>query len=386
MCGAPGRIRLHLVWSSIPRPPRFDIVLVAVLVGVAITETLTSSELEVDVRTVAGAVLTPLPLLWRRTAPLGAMVAVFVLWPASGASDSLYTFVCGLVAAYSCGGHPDARRAYAGAAVIGVFIAAALAFSDRGGAADFLFITILFGGGWALGRVVHERTLRGAAAERRAERAELDREAAIADERRRIARELHDVVAHTVSLMIVQTGVVRRRLRHDRPEEGELLAEVEETGREAIAELRRLLGILRTDDDGPALAPQPGIAQLEPLLAQVRAAGLPVEVRVEGDPVALAPGVDLAAYRIVQESLTNSLKHAKAGRAHVVLRYGDAELGIEVTDDGLGESGHAANGTGHGLIGMRERVALYGGDLAAGPNADRGYAVHARLPFREARS
>jgi signal transduction histidine kinase len=183
--------------------------------------------------------------------------------------------------------------------------------------------------------------------------------------------------------MVIQTGAVRRRIHRERPEDAELLTEVESAGRDAIEELRRLLGILRDPGEALSLAPQPGLDRLGPLVEQVRDAGLAVDLRVEGERVAIPPGVDLAAYRIVQESLTNALKHAGPARAVVQLRYATRAIGIEVTDDGPGT--HNGGGTGHGLVGMRERAALYGGTLEAGPRPEGGYAVRATLPLEAAK-
>jgi signal transduction histidine kinase len=201
----------------------------------------------------------------------------------------------------------------------------------------------------------------------------------VVEERARIARELHDVVAHSVSVMTVQTGAVRRLLTPDQERERETLLAVERTGREALNEMRRLLGMLRATDEAEGLAPQPSLRQLDTLVEQVREAGLPVELKVEGAPVDLPPGLDLSAYRIVQEALTNALKHAGPARATVAVRYGPDELELEIADDGRG----AANGTGTGggLVGMRERAALVGGRLEAGPRNGGGYAVRARLPL-----
>jgi signal transduction histidine kinase len=177
----------------------------------------------------------------------------------------------------------------------------------------------------------------------------------------------------------VQAGAVRRLLGPGQREQREVLLSVEQTGREALAEMRRLLGILRRSDDDLARAPPPGMAGVEELVEQMRAAGLPVELRLEGDPVPLAPGVDISAYRIVQEALTNTLKHAGPAHATVVVRYLRRELQLEVTDDGRGAT-QDANG-GHGVVGMRERVAVYGGRLQTGPKPGGGYAVRAQLPL-----
>ena len=223
-------------------------------------------------------------------------------------------------------------------------------------------------------RVIRDRDQRAELAER--ERDLMAREA-VADERARIARELHDVVAHSVSVMVIQAQAGPRLLA-DAERVQDVFGSIEATGKEALVELRRLLGILRTGDDQLAVGPQPGLDSLESLVEQVRHAGLPVEVRVEGDPVRLPPGIDLSAYRIIQEALTNTLKHAGQAEAEVTVRYGASSLDLEVVDNG---STATANGSGHGLIGMRERVALYGGSLEAGARNGHGYAVRAHLPL-----
>jgi signal transduction histidine kinase len=198
---------------------------------------------------------------------------------------------------------------------------------------------------------------------------------AAAEERARIMRELHDVVTHNVSVMVVQAAAAGE-VFESRPDQSRAaISDVEETGRRALNELRRLLGTL-TDDEGGVL-PQPSLERLDELVDRVRAAGLDVELRREGDPERLPEGIELSAYRIVQESLTNTLKHAHASRVTVVLRYRRDELEVEVTDNGVGATDH---GDGRGLIGMRERVALYGGDLDAGARPSGGFAVRARIP------
>jgi signal transduction histidine kinase len=203
--------------------------------------------------------------------------------------------------------------------------------------------------------------------------------AAVAEERARIARELHDVVAHSVSVMVVQAGAERLALGDERDDTREVLSTIEQTGRQTLAEMRRLLGMLRRSDDEIELAPQPSMEHVAKLVDQVREAGLPVTLAVEGEPVGLPPGIDLSAYRIVQEALTNALKHAGPASARVTVRYGRDDLDLEIVDDGAGVAN--GDGGGHGLIGMRERVTLFGGNLAAGGRSGGGYAVRARLPL-----
>jgi signal transduction histidine kinase len=210
---------------------------------------------------------------------------------------------------------------------------------------------------------------------------ERDEKARVAaeEERARIARELHDVVAHSVGVIVVQAGAERMALAAEAERTRDVLQAIEATGREALAEMRRLLGMLRKDDAELTLAPQPSLRQVDALVRQMAEAGLPVELEIEGDPVPLPPGVDLSAYRIVQEALTNALKHAGAARARVAITYGRDEIGLEVSDDGGGPT-LAAAPDGHGLVGMRERVALYGGELKSGRGSAGGFVVRARLP------
>ena len=209
---------------------------------------------------------------------------------------------------------------------------------------------------------------------------------AVADERARIARELHDVVAHSISVMVVQAGSARLRLRTD-PSASELaLHSVEQAGRQALAEMRRMLGVLRTDDQGLSLNPQPSLRGLEHLLDQMRGAGLTIEARTDGVPVPLPPGLDLSAYRIIQEALTNALKHAGHTSTMVRVGYQPDRLLLDITNHpGAEQPGgingkHQANG-GHGIIGMRERAALFGGTMKAEPEPGGGYRVHAALPL-----
>jgi signal transduction histidine kinase len=240
----------------------------------------------------------------------------------------------------------------------------------------------LFGGAWVLGDNLRRERERV----RRAERARADEEQraldAVVEERARIARDLHDAVAHSLSVITLQAGA-GRRVAIDRPERGRAaLAAIEQLGRESVADMRRLVGLLRSQN-GAEMEPQPSLARLEGLVERVRATGLEVAVLTEGTPSVLPPGVDLSAYRIIQEALTNTLRHASASRAEVVVRYGSTGVEVEVTDDGRGP---AANGhghevaAGHGLLGMRERVGMFGGELESGARAGGGFRVRAVLP------
>ncbi|HEX6388896.1 MAG TPA: sensor histidine kinase, partial [Solirubrobacteraceae bacterium] len=231
---------------------------------------------------------------------------------------------------------------------------------------DVLFTVGLSIGSWAIGEASRNRRVALAEAAR----------SAVAAEQARIARELHDVIAHSVSVIVVQAAAADDVFERRPQEAHAALRAIERTARDALGELRRLLGAVRPEDDpGPA----PGLARIEELATPLRAAGLQVVVRREGPAVALPAGLDVSAYRIVQEALTNTLRHAQASRADVTLRYGDDAVEVEVTDDGRGDGD--ASGGGNGLVGMRERAALLGGRLEAGPLPQRGYRVHARLPL-----
>ncbi|MBV8217349.1 MAG: sensor histidine kinase [Solirubrobacterales bacterium] len=240
---------------------------------------------------------------------------------------------------------------------------------------------------WVIGDNLRTRRAYLAELKERAARLEREREEkadrAVVEERARIARELHDVIAHNVSVMVVQAAAGEEVFDEDPERARESLSAVASTGRAALTELRRLLGVIRAEDDrgkAPAFAPQPGIEYVSELVRQVNDAGLPVELSVIGEPRALPEGVGLCAYRIVQEALTNTLKHAGASGAQVHVRYAADALELHVVDDGRGRSALNGEAGGQGLIGMRERVALFGGELTASPRAGRGYEVRARLP------
>jgi signal transduction histidine kinase len=212
--------------------------------------------------------------------------------------------------------------------------------------------------------------------------AERERDAAariaVAEERARIARELHDIVAHAVSVMVLQVGAVRHKLPKSMAEDREALSGVERAGRTALTDMRRLLAAMRTAGEGAELAPQPGLDRLDSLVEEVARAGLPVRVHVDGEPFSLPRGIDLSAYRIVQEGLTNALKHAGASQADVTVHYMPDELQLEVRDDGKGSV--TSDGLGHGLVGIRERVKIYGGEMSAGASTEGGFALSTRLP------
>ncbi|HEY7283502.1 MAG TPA: sensor histidine kinase [Actinomycetota bacterium] len=338
--------------------------------------------------------VVPLPLLVRRRFPFWAPATMLLAAAAVSFADgrlmtfSIGTYAAGLASAFLLGNLDDPVRARIGLAVAVGGVAIVVSNDPDAIVGQKVFIPIVFGIAWLAGSAMRARVLQADAAEERAALLEREREAealrAVVEERTRIARELHDVVGHSVSVMTVQTSAVRRRLTPDQEREREALLAVERTGREALAEMRRVVGALRDADESPALAPQPTLARVDALVVQARETGLPVELSVEGEPVPLPAGVDLTAYRLVQEGLTNAIKHAGAHHAQVRVRYGDGHVEVEVSDDGGGvaASGHGdqlMNG-GHGLVGMRERVSIYGGELEAGPRDGGGFRLRARLP------
>jgi signal transduction histidine kinase len=250
---------------------------------------------------------------------------------------------------------------------------------------NFLFTVVPAIAMYLLRRAVRDRQLRAETLAARAELLEREHELranqAVAEERARIARELHDLVAHNVSVMVVQAGAERHALPDGENSTREALTSIEQAGRQALAEARRLLGMLRRNGEHEGLEPQPSVEQIDLLVDQIQRAGLPVDLRIEGEPAPLPAGVELCAYRIVQEGLTNALKHAGPAHAEVLLRYELRGLDIEVRDDGQGVTSPNGDGSGHGLIGMRERVALYGGSLETGPREGGGFQIHAHLPL-----
>ena len=327
-----------------------------------------------------------LSFLWRRSRPLVSLCAVLggltfsqlVLTPPP---DLFAAVIMLLAASYAAGAHLQGRLGLAGLAMaVGTVTTVALLY-DPG---DVLFPVGMFCVvPWLVGRTLRNHTLLARELAEKAERAEHDRaedeRRAIAAERSRIARELHDVLAHSLSVMVVQSGAARRIVERDPQRAAEAAALVRDTGREALAELRHLFGTVRRGE-GEALSGPPSIRRVDELVERARGAGLRVRLQIEGEPVELPTGVDLTAYRVVQEALTNTLKYAGNARATVRISYEPNELVLCVEDDG-GESGAAvAEGGGYGLVGMRERVAVYGGVLQAGPQDGAGYAVRVRLP------
>jgi signal transduction histidine kinase len=383
--------------KALLRERLFDLLIVGGAVGATLEVALGRADADAPTRSswfvVPAVLLLTLPLLVRRRAPFAVPAVMLVLAMAVSFVDgrlvpyAFFTFLSALTICFLLGLLEDKRQALAGLAIAVAMGLIVTRNDPEHVSGDYLFIPLIFTIVWVAGFALRHKLAEAREAEERARRAEHEREdrarAAVAEERRRIARELHDVVAHSVSVMTVQAGGVRRLLRQDQAREREALLAIEETGRTALAEMRRLLGILRGANELPSLAPQPGMATLGALVEQVREAGLPVEYRIEGEPVELPPGIDLSAYRIVQEALTNALKYAGPARAKVFVRYRAAWLELEIENDGRTEA-NGDGGGGHGLVGMQQRVELYGGRLVVGPRpGGAGYRVRATLPLAE---
>jgi signal transduction histidine kinase len=336
-------------------------------------------------------------LAFRRRAPLATLcvVAAALAGPelAGRLTITLWgDFVPALIATYSVARHCPRRTAIVGVLVVAAaMIVSALRLPNIGTVSNIPFTGIPLAGAVLSGRLLRARQFAHQQVSLHAYRVESERDetirAAVSEERARIARELHDVVAHSVSVMVVQAGAAEDLLNRD-PQRAHLpLQTIQETGRQAVADMQRMLGLLR-GEHSPTLGPQPGTEQLSDLVDRMAEAGLPVELRIEGTRRPLSPGVELAAFRVVQEALTNTLKHAGPAQASVVVSYGDDALEVYVRDDGTGPAanGSAGSGTGHGLIGIRERAAVYGGAVEAGPAPGGGFALRVRLPLDPAYS
>jgi signal transduction histidine kinase len=340
------------------------------------------------------AALIVLLLLARRRSPFGAPAALWMVAATLSFLDGRLVvlastvFLAGIVAAFLLGTVRDPVQEKIGLGVV-LGGAAAIVYNDPSHtSSSLILIPALFGIAWLGGFVVRQRAAEADEERERATHAERERETAariaVAEERIRIARELHDIVAHAVSVMVLQVGAVRHNLPATQTADREALHGVEQAGRGALTEMRRLLGAMRQDGQRLALTPQPGLDNLDALVADVVRAGLPVQVHVEGARGPLPRAVDLSAYRIVQEALTNVLKHAHASSADVMICYGPDALEIAVRDDGRGAT--SVDGVGHGLVGIRERVKLFDGDMSA-ENADGGgFLVRTRLPLRDERA
>jgi signal transduction histidine kinase len=323
-------------------------------------------------------------IAWRRAFPVGVTLLAVLGNSVLGANGGELSVVFGLlIMAFTVGAETEGARSWlAILALLSFFVGSLILANQRVIPGDLGAGVVLVALPWVAGRTLRERAAGLAAAMTRAERLEEEKlraaAAATVRERTRLARELHDIVSHSISVIAIQTQAVRRRLDPVQTREADDLAAVEAAARDAMAEMRRLFGVLREDGEQAALAPQPGLAELDQLLVRVRDTGIRVDLDTHGDAVELSPGLDLAAYRIVQEAVTNALRHSGAGHLHVGLRYAPGELEVTVEDDGHGIDDATAGG--HGLRGIRERAELYGGTLDVGPGDRGGARVHARLP------
>jgi signal transduction histidine kinase len=369
--------------------PRADVALALGLFAVKVGLVLTSTLMSDGSRAVAfaSAALLTLPLAWRRRAPLAvaAVVAAVIAIDdlAAGWSGAVLSFDCSIVAAYSSGAHARQTRAWlALAALLAANVVDALGAPGNPAGNLALGVVVFSLVPWLVGQALRRerrRTaqLRELALDLAAEREGLAR-VEVAAERARIARELHDIVAHSMTVVAVQADAAEKLLDRDPERARPPLAAIQETARSALTEMRRLVGLLReTDEDAPR-TPQPGLEALDRLVDDVRASGLPVTLEIVGEVRPLPGALDLTAYRIVQEALTNVRKHAGPAHARVVITHAHDLLTIEVHDDGGGARNRG--GGGHGLVGIQERIALVGGDLDAGATAE-GFVVHARIPL-----
>jgi signal transduction histidine kinase len=373
-------------WTTLDR------VLVAGLVAAAVVDLATNSKLEGPLwLNLLVLIAIELSFLWRRSKPIVTVVCAFAGFSAMAVwltqpPDTFVAVLTLICLGYAVGRHMRGRETTVALAIgITVMVTLAAVYDPN----DIFFpVTFFWVVPWLVGRTLRNQTRLTRELAEKADRAEHAREEeerrAIALERNRIARELHDVLAHNLSVMVVQAAGARQVLERSPDRAVEAAALIERTGREALAEIRHLFGPVRRGGAEPLSGAQT-IARVDDLARRAGAAGLRVELRVSGDPVELPAGVDLAAYRIVQEALTNTLKHSPGARARVTVSYEPNELVLMVEDDGrTPRDGHDLGeaGGGHGLVGMRERAAVYGGMVQAGPGPDGGFAVRARLPTR----
>ncbi|MDA0172288.1 histidine kinase [Solirubrobacter taibaiensis] len=371
------------------RPRNVDRLVAGLFAVAAVVEVLLRPEREGPViANVAVALLYASALLWRRRSPLlalgialgGALLMDFALTPIL---NLFVPFAIVLACTYATGAHREGRASYAGLVLAVVGLEAVQVAMGPQAFADYFFAALIGAVAWGAGRMVRSRTRLAAelheATARLAEAGEDEQRLAAVDERRRIAREMHDVVAHSISVMVVQAGGARRILERDAGRAVEAATRIERTGREALGEMRHLLGMLSDGTDRAALAPQPTLGEIGELVARARAAGLPAVLDVRGERQPLSAGLDLAAYRIVQEGLTNAMKHAPGAVTIVTVSWAPHDLALEIRN---AANGAVTSSGGHGLTGMAERVRLYGGELQAGP-ANGGWRVSARLPLAE---
>jgi signal transduction histidine kinase len=367
-------------------PAGVDRAIAALIGGLGVIEVLAASNLKGElIPNLVAVVAFGIVLLYRRRYPLAVVVAACAIasiqaFALASVNDLFTPFLVLLFISYAAGAHARRGHALLALPVLAAAVTLVNIGQDSMSFGDFFFPSSFFVVCWLTGRAVHARTLLTAELHEAAVRAQEahaeEAHRAMAEERRRIAREMHDVVAHSVSVMVIQAGGARRIIGRDPDRAAVAAALIEKTGRAALVEMRRLLGLLGTGEPDASRAPQPTLANLEQLVA---GAPVPVELRVVGERRPLPAGLDLAAYRIVQEALTNVLKHAGGAATEVTVRWGEDELELTIADRGPGPA--AARSEGHGLVGMEERVRLYGGVLQTGPREGGGFEVRARLPL-----
>jgi len=377
--------------AQVPRrPPRSDLAAVAALAAWGLLEAILGTGPGSAGTRIAFALAVTLPLLVRRRAPLAVAAfisVVTVAWAlaAEQPESGTFPFPSLLFAIFSVAlyGRSTLTAVLGGLIPVGAMVVALSSDFNSGAmtVGNTAILVFFCGMAWTAGWLVRRRAIQARQAYE--ESGELAR-SAVAEERARIATELHDVVAHSVSIIAVQAGAAEQLLESRPGAAREHLAAVRRTAREAMTEMRRVLNVLHGDD--ASYAPQPGLSRLPDLIDEVVAAGVPVDLVEEGERPELPAGIDLVAFRVIQESLTNIRKHASGAPAHVALRYGATELEVEITNE-AGRAQAAINGGGgHGLFGMRERVRLFGGRFEAGELAGGGFRVHARLPLEETRT
>jgi signal transduction histidine kinase len=385
-------------WLSHRQQGVLDVVLAAAITVMVIVDLSSPADAPgvrpTDVWAVLLSLLQTIPLAFRRRAPLPTFllivtgVCVYYAMGYEVTDGTLATFV----GVYTVAAHENQRRSLFALGVLAAAMTWYWVFrAEPYDPTTPIWIGILAVLSWSLGEYVKARRAYTTQVETLAQRLdqarELEARQAVWQERARLARELHDLIGHTVNLMVIQAGAGRRTVSSDPAVAERAFKTIESTGREALDELDRLLGVLRTEEDGPDLPPLPGLDQVQALADRFQDSGLAVEVSIEGQQVSLPRSLDQSAYRIIQEALTNALRHAGGAIAHVVVRYRDHQLELEVADDGRQTPGPREQaGGGRGLIGIRERVAMFGGDLDAGPRPGGGFVVRCRFPLTAARS
>ncbi len=365
-------------------PSWIDISIAAAFVVLTVAEALFSSSVRSPLIHVTVSGIAMATLAWRRRFPIAVAVLVIGSDVTLNPQNEFSTLLSLVLVAYTIGSETVPPRRYFGLAI--VLVPFLVAMSVEGlEPSDVAAALVFLVGPWAVGGAVQQRAVRATEAVERADRLEREQEQAAVlaaeQERTRIARELHDIVSHSISVVTIQTQAVRRRLGPEHAQEVADLAAVEATARDALTEMRRLFGVLRGRDETASLSPQPGLDDVGRLLDQVRASGLAVRHETEGESYDLPAGVGLAAYRILQEALTNTLRHSGATEAIVMLKYGATRLDVMIEDNGLGMNESSSGG--HGLVGVKERVALYGGEVDISTGAMGGVRLCASLPVRD---